>query len=56
MGNYIFSQYNEVCDVNMDYDELLTQHETDIGYKNAYYWLGLRANDVEVYELMECDD
>ena len=56
MGNYIFSQYTEVCDTNMDYDEKMSDLETNTGNKNAYYWLGLKANDLEVYELMECDD
>ena len=56
MGNYLFTQDNVVCDTNMDYCELLSDLETNSGYKNAYFWLGLKANDVEVYELMECSD
>ena len=53
MGNYLFTQYNEVCD-NLDYDEKMSDRETN--NKNIYYWFGYTDNDVEVYELMECSD
>ena len=55
MGNYIFSQYNEVCDTNMDYDESMTEKETNSNDKNQYYWFGYNENDIELYELMEAD-
>lgn len=56
MGNFLYTQYNEVCDTNMDYDEKMTDKETKSGIKNIYYWFGFNENDLEMYELMESDD
>ena len=53
MGNYLWKQYNEVCDTNHDYNENITEKETNSNDKNPYYWLGLNNNDLELYELME---
>jgi len=53
MGNYLFTQYIEVCDYNHDYDVTMTDKETNSNDKNQYYWFGFNANDIELYELME---
>ena len=51
MGNYWFT--NSVFDIitNDDYTEEIADIES--GNKNAYFWLGLTANDLEAYELAE---
>ena len=56
MGNYLFS--NSIFDIitNDDYTEEIADIETNTNNKNAYYYLGLTAGDIEVYELMECMD
>jgi hypothetical protein len=53
MGNYLFKQYNEVCDYIHDYDVTMTDKETNSNDKIPYYWLGLNNNDLELYQLLE---
>ena len=53
MGNYLYTQYTQVCDYNHDYDITMTEKETNSNDKNQYYWFGLNENDIELYELME---